>query len=250
FRVDLDDRDVRAGGPAEVLGIENVRRFEARLHAVREVVRRPRLQGDLLRRQRAAVRRERAALVRELALADLELVGCDLARLLEDSLRRVVDGDPADGEAAAAVGVHAERRDRRVAVQHLDLVVADAELIGDDLRDGRFVALTVRRRPDEDLHGSGRKEANRRSVPAAGAVADRAEDAGRSETAHLEIGREAYPELLRVATLAAPGLLLADRVVVEQLERRVEVRVVVARVDGEPRRDRLPELAQAGQPAN
>ena len=135
-------------------------------------------------------------------------------------------------------------------MQHLDLVVADAELIGDDLRDGRLVTLAVRRRPDQDLHGSGRKEANRRSVPAAGAVADRAEDAGRSETAHLEIGREADPELLRVATLAAPGLFLAHRVVVEQLERRVEVRVVVARVDGEPRRDRLRELAQEVQPAN
>ena len=75
---------------------------------------------------------------------DLELVRRDVARLLDDALRRVVGRDAADGEASAAVRVHPERRDRRVAVQHLDVFVADAEPVGDDLGQRRLVALTVR----------------------------------------------------------------------------------------------------------
>ena len=54
--VDLDDGDVRAGGPAEVLRIEDVRRLEPGLHPVREVVRGPRLQRQLLRRLPVASR--------------------------------------------------------------------------------------------------------------------------------------------------------------------------------------------------
>ena len=58
---------------------------------------------------------------------------------------RVVERDAADREAAAAVRVHPERDDRRVAVQDLDVVDVDAEPVGDDLAERRRVALAVRR---------------------------------------------------------------------------------------------------------
>ena len=60
--------------------------------------------------------------VLEVVLGHLELVRDDLPRLLDDLVGRLVERDAADGEAAAAVGVHPERDDGRVAVQHLDLV--------------------------------------------------------------------------------------------------------------------------------
>src|SRR5256885_6196091 len=142
--------------------------------------------------------------------------------LLEDPLRGLVHGDTADREATAAVRVHPERSDGGVAVQHLDVVEADAELVGDDLRHGRLVTLSVRRGADQHLDGAGRQEPDRRRVPAACSVADRAENAGRRESAHLDVGREADAELLRVTLLAPLGLLLAYVVVVEDLQRRVE----------------------------
>ena len=71
-------------------------------------------------------------------------MGSERPRLGDDLLRRLVERDPADGEAAAAVGVHPERADGRVAVQHLDLVDAVAELVGRDLRPRRLVSLAVR----------------------------------------------------------------------------------------------------------
>src|SRR5262249_39935320 len=76
------------------------------------------------------------------------------------------------------------------------------------------------------------------------------EDSRRGETTHLEVRREPDAELLAVAAPASLGLLLTQRFVIEQLECRIEVRVVVARVDGEPRRDRLRELAQEIEPAD
>src|SRR5207248_8032776 len=94
-----------------------------------------------------------------------------------------------------------------------------------------LVRLAVRRGADERLDGARREAADRGRVPAARPVADRAEDPRGGEAAHLVVGREADPELLRVAALAAFGLLTAQRVVVEQRERVVERGAVVAGVD-------------------
>ena len=92
-------------------------------------------------------------------------------------------------------------------MEHLDVVVVDAEPLGHDLRPGRVVALAVRGRPGEHLDRPGRQAADRGRLPAAGDVLERAEDARRREAAHLDVGREADAELLRVAALAPLGLL-------------------------------------------
>src|SRR5207248_4099326 len=116
--VDLDDGDVAAGRPGEVRRVVDVGRLEPRLHAVGEVVRGPGREGGLLHVEAlvgTALDGEAAGLVLEVVLGHLELVSRDLADLRDDLLARVVERDAADGQAAAAVGVHAGRHDGRVA---------------------------------------------------------------------------------------------------------------------------------------
>ena len=112
------------------------------------------------------------------------------------------------------------------------------------------MALPVRGGPDQYLHRPGRKEADRGRIPAAGAVANRTENARGREAAHLEIGREADAELFGVASFPPLSLLTPNVVVVEDLECGIEVCVVVAGVDGEPGDDRRRELAQEVQPTD
>ncbi len=92
------------------------------------------------------------------------------------------------------------------------------------------VALAVRRGADHDLHRARRHAAHLRGVPAAGDVAQRAEDPRRGEPAHLRVGREADPEAPDVAARVALGLLAPEALVVEELERPVERGVEVAGV--------------------
>ena len=84
--------------------------------------------------------------------------------------------------------------------------------------------------------------ADRRRLPAAGGVANRAEDARRCEAAHLVVGREADADLLHVAPVAARLLLRLELVEAEVLEELVERGVVVAVVDRQPRGERGREL--------
>ena len=72
-------------------------------------------------------------------------------------------------------------------------------------------------------------------LPAAGRVADRAEDARRCEAAHLVVGRESDADLLRVAALASRFLVGLDLVEIEPFEQLVERGVVVAAVDRQAR---------------
>ena len=129
----------------------------------------------------------------------LELVGGDLLGLVDHLVARHGDGDAADGQRPRAVGVEAERRDRRVAVQHVDVVGADAELVGDDHRPRRLVPLAVRRGAGDDLHLGRRQDAHRGRLPAAGRVVQRGEHTRRGEAAHLEVRRHADAEALRGA---------------------------------------------------
>src|SRR5207245_10763701 len=103
--VDLDARGVCAARPREVRRVVHVRRLEARLDTVRQIVRRPRGERNLLQRDRTVRPDEAAAVVLHFGLVDTELVRGDLLRLLDDPLRRVVQRDAADSQAAAAVGV-------------------------------------------------------------------------------------------------------------------------------------------------
>ena len=73
---------------------------------------------------------------------------------------RHVHGRAADHEAAAAERADAVGDHVGVAVQHLDVVDVDAERVGRHLREGRLLALPVRRRAGHDDHVAGRLDAH------------------------------------------------------------------------------------------
>src|SRR3989442_12299780 len=77
----------------------------------------------------------------------------DLDHLLADLLRGLMYGDAAHGEAAATerADPHAGRFEG-VAVPHLDVVRADAQRVGRDLRPRRLLPLAVRGAPAESRH--------------------------------------------------------------------------------------------------
>ena len=236
LRVDLDDGGVRAARPGEVGRVVDRRLLEPRLHPVGEVVRRPCLERGRLDPHRLLRISLHAELTRgelQVIRIDLELVGGDQACLLDHLLTRMPERDAADGERAAAVGVHAVLRNSGVSVQHLDLSRVDPEQVGDDLRPRRLVSLPVRRGACHDLHRAEWLEPNRGRLPAACRVTNRGEDAGRRKTAHLVVGGEPDTELHRIVPLSTRSLVGTDRVEVEHLEQLVERRVIVAGVDRE-----------------
>ena len=87
-------------------------------------------------------------------------MGGDLLALGDDLVHRLDHGGAADGEAAAAIGAHAERDLGGVAVDDVDLGDRHAELVGDELREGRLVALAVAVRAGEDGDAAGRMDAD------------------------------------------------------------------------------------------
>ena len=107
--------------------------------------------------------------------------------------------------------------DRGVAVQHLDVLERDAELVGDELAPRRLVPLAVRGRAGDDLDLAGGQHPDRGLLPAAGAVGERAEHPGGRQAAHLGEGGEADAQLHRVVRLPPALLLGAQLVVAEQL---------------------------------
>ena len=74
----------------------------------------------------------------------------DQARLVAHLARDDRDRGAGDRRRAAAVGAEPVGRLVGVAVAHLDVLGRDAELLGDDLRERRLVALALRLRADAD----------------------------------------------------------------------------------------------------
>jgi hypothetical protein len=235
--VDLDRADVRSEGEDEVLRVEERRLLETRLETVRHVVAPPSRErdlGDRLPHGGSARHEERARLVLEVARRHLELVRRDLPRLVDHLPRRPVNGRCADRRTPAPVRVPAARRDVGVAEQDLHIVHGNAEGIGDDLRERRLVALSMRGRAHDDDDLPRRVTPDRGCLPATARVPeDAADDLRWPPSAVLEVGGEADPDLFHLASLATGLLLLARLLVVEQLQRLVERSGVVAGIDRE-----------------
>ena len=139
----------------------------------------------------------------EVVLAHLQLVGGERPGLVDHLVGGHHDGRAAHRQRPRPVGVHAGRRDGGVAVQHLDVVGAHAELVGDQHRPRGLVALAVGRGAGDHLHGAGGQHPHGGGLPAAGAVAERRQHPARRQAAHLDVGGEAEAELHGVA--APPG---------------------------------------------
>ena len=155
-------------------------------------------------------------LERQVVGAGLELVSGDLLGLVDDAVAGHGDGHATDGERSRSVGVHAQRGDGRVGVQHVDVVGADPEPLGDDHRPRRLVALAVRRTARDHLHLGRRQDAHRGRLPTSCRVVERCQHPRGSEPAHLEVRRHADAEALRgpldVLRLLAPAqVVVADQ---------------------------------------
>ena len=153
-------------------------------------------------------------------------------------------GDAADRQRARAVRAQAHRARRGVAVDDLDDARVDPEAVADDLREARLVALAVRRGAGEDRHRARRVHAHERRLVEADAEAEaaRADGPRRRQAADLRVGREADPA--QDPLLAQLRLLGAEGVHVDDLQRAVQRRLVVARVVRDAVRRLVGEVAR------
>ena len=131
-RIDLDLADVAAAREGEVLRVVERGFLQARLQLLdRVVVRDVGGERDLGQRLRLVGAGDGEFAVLELDVVDrgFHQVGGDFLALGDDLVHRLHHRAAADREAAAAVGAHAERDFRGVAVHDLDLVDRHAELL-------------------------------------------------------------------------------------------------------------------------
>src|SRR5262249_19094789 len=143
----------------------------------------------------------------------------------------------ADCGRAAAVGAPAHRRILRVAVDHLDVVDADAQFVCDDLRERRLFALTVRRRADEHVHLAAWMEADDRAFPEPALEPNPTRHLRRTEATDLDVERDTDAD---VAPLLARRLLLGPKLlIIHAFECLREHALVVAAVVCETRDDRV-----------
>ncbi len=145
-RIDLDLADVGAGREGEVLRVVERRLLQSRLELVdRVLVRHIGGQGDLAERLLlvGALDLVGAVLEHDVGFGRLEKMACDLAALVDHLVQGIDDRGATDRQRARAIGAHAERHLGGVAVDDIDLLHGDAELVGDDLREGRLMALAV-----------------------------------------------------------------------------------------------------------
>src|SRR4029453_15057981 len=153
---------------------------------------------------------------------------CEQLGLLLDFAGGDREGGATHGRRSTSVRAPPHRRVVGIAVHDLHVAHADAELVGDDLRERRLLALTVRRRADEHVHLAGRMKSYDRAFPEPSLESDRPRNLWRPEAADLDVGRDADAEIL---ALPSPCLLLgAKRVVVDVLQRFVEGTLIVPAV--------------------
>ena len=112
-----------------------------------------------------AFHRELAVLELDVALACFEHMGGDFLGLGFDFLQRLEDCRHANRAGARAVSAHAHLHLVGIAVHDRDIVDRNAEPLGDELREGRLVALPVRMRAGQDLDRADRIDPHFRRFP-------------------------------------------------------------------------------------
>jgi hypothetical protein len=107
----------------------------------------PRDLGERERARRYALHLVSPVVEDDVVLRRLQHVRRDRARVLLHLEGRSQDGRAADRQAPAPAGPVAHGRVGRVTVAYHDLVEGDAQVVRDDLGEGRLVTLAVRRAP-------------------------------------------------------------------------------------------------------
>src|SRR5688572_19986533 len=89
----------------------------------------------------------------------------ELARLLFHLLRRLIDGDSPDCRGPATERADSLGHRTSISMDDRDIIQADAQLVGDDLRKGRLLPLPVRRRARQDRYFPGWLQAHTAILP-------------------------------------------------------------------------------------
>src|SRR5205809_2040214 len=153
----------------------------------------------------------------------LQHVGGNFVGLLAHFLQRKIDGAAADGQTAAAEGANAVLNNGRVTVDDRDIIYVDAQLVSGDLRECRFLALSMRRTSGQDRYLAGWFYAYRGALPSAGGSRSRW-----SDSAYLHISR--YANAHQAAFFAGLFLLLAQFRISGHVERFLQSALIVAAV--------------------
>src|SRR5262244_3214172 len=196
--IDLDHACMRAEGEAEVRGVVEARLLETGLEPLGEVVRNVRGERDGAEGHRLAggtAHLELPARVLDVARGGFQEVSGDLLALLLDLVHRHLERGAAHGSGPAAIGAHAERDGTRVAVDHLDLVDGNLEIVGHELGAGRLVPLPVRVRARVHGDHAGWVYPHLARFVEPGASAEGAHHLGRRDGARLDVGGEADAEV-------------------------------------------------------
>ena len=244
--IDVDDADVGAEREGQVRRVVDGLGVQAGLDAGGQVDRAARGGRDL--RDRSADGRVTGDA--PATLAPHEILGRDLEHRGGDETRAVADlarGDRGRGAAhrrrARPVGAESVRRVVGVAVDHVDVVDAQPELVRDDLRERRLVPLALGLHADRDLRGAGGRHADRRAVV-------------HRQPEHVHVlarpgadglGEEGDADPHQLAATALERLLGPQRVVVREPQRLVQRRLVLARVVHPAGLRRVRELLGADQ---
>ena len=152
----------------------------------------------------------------------------DDLRLVDHLVDGLGDCRAANSQRTRAVASHAERDLVRITMDDLDAADIDAELVGNDLREGGVVALAVAVRPGEDIHRSGGIDANRGGFIEPDPCAKGACHCRRGDAAGLDIARQADTAVLAARRGFGPAGL--EALVVDHLQRLVQRRLVIADV--------------------
>jgi len=118
-------------------------------------------------------------------------MGGDLLSFGDDLVHRLVHGASTNGKAATAIGAHAEGHLGGVAMHDIHIGHGDAQLVGDQLREGRLMALPMGMRAGQHRDAAGRVHADRANLIQAGTGAERADHGRGGDAAGLQIGGDA-----------------------------------------------------------
>ena len=165
--IDFHFADIGAGREGEVGRVVERAFLEARLHAVRQIMRGVGGERDHRQRDRlvGAGDLELAVLDDDVVFGRLELMGRDLLGLGFDLFHRLQDRGEADGRRARAIGAHAELHFVGVAMDDLHLADRNAEAFGNELAEGRLMTLAVAVRSGQHFDGADRIDAHFRRIP-------------------------------------------------------------------------------------
>ena len=181
LRIDLHLTGIAAGRIDEVRRIVERGLLQARLNVFERVVvrhisrERDVAPGDGLV---CARHRERAVFQFDVAVGRFKQVCRDLLHLVDDFLGRAHQGRAAHGNGTGAVRAHTHRRVRGIAMDNLDHILRQASHLGDHLREGRLVALSVAVGTGHDDQATGGVHPNRGALPQARRVRPVAPQAG------------------------------------------------------------------------